>query len=651
MKSEDIKALNKLENDDDAQLEKLVDFYKKGKISVDDLLAQNTLELRIPANVINFFAVKLSNGKNDIKKDKKRAHQLFLHAAKKGDGWANRNAGNNYLRGQAGEKKNILEAIKFLVTAAPKLKDDKKSDCDYLLGEAHLENGNKKEAIACFKKIKSADKDNYPKANSRIEEILSGELRKLYPKVNAEDEDEVDDAADKVEKFGLEEKQPKADPTWIKVSAVLDGYDLDAKINKQRDEVNKRESELKDYEKLFEFADGKVFQAKANKVSKKELDVLTKKREELKKAKDKADDELDQANERLKVLTEYAEAKEFQRQVQTEKHFFSSHRTKEEQTQGKALALQANRLATEEKEIKDVSVDGIPVRRMITAENSTITASLEVFGRKGSDYSTEYGWHVAKVEEYKGYEIKRGHWEKVKMGDSDVVYRQRTNPHRNHVGDYFMKDLGEYKDIISTLNSITGTNAEGVQVDNEKKLATCMLKYTQKGTVLTLARLRQIKAEATEQDVIDLNRIFYHCFVKEIVRWMQPRDENHELPFPTAQRRAVKLIEMGHLSINDVFSQYAPYGVFTGKNIGENIEVVRNKIRRINRLYVEAALKPEPGHFKKHMRFFKDHENGVLVTTRQQLHLELREGYGGASDTDGEGYDSDTAHRLYECKL
>lgn len=96
--------------------------------------------------------------------------------------------------------------------------------------------------------------------------------------------------------------------------------------------------------------------------------------------------------------------------------------------------------------------------------------------------------------------------------------------------------------------------------------------------------------------------------------------------------------------MQDVFSQDAPFGVFTGTNIGENIARVRGKIKEIDRLYIEFCLKPTV-ETSKQVTFFRTHKKGEFVTTRQQLHADLREGYGGDSDTDGEGYDSDTANQ------
>ena len=60
---------------------------------------------------------------------------------------------------------------------------------------------------------------------------------------------------------------------------------------------------------------------------------------------------------------------------------------------------------------------------------------------------------------------------------------------------------------------------------------------------------------------------------------MLPKDKSHQLPLATAQSRALQLIASGHLTIDDVFSPDASYGVYTGSNIGkeENILILEKK--------------------------------------------------------------------------
>jgi hypothetical protein len=310
-----------------------------------------------------------------------------------------------------------------------------------------------------------------------------------------------------------------------------------------------------------------------------------------------------------------------------------------------AITLHQNRCVEKKEEMKSINVSLIPARRAITAERSTSESSLCLFGHPWGEYNTELGWNIAKrrTEDsiYSSYEVHTGNQEKVTLGGTEITYEQRVNPHFNHRGDYYMYDLGEYSNIINTIDIITG-----YAVENEKFLAKLMLEYSRTGKAINAGDLEtaEIKLNATPSNVHALNRILYHCFVKEIARWQLPKQaDTHELPWATAQFRAVKLIAMGHLRMRDVFAQYAPYGVFTGKEIGKNIESVREKMKAINRLYIEACLKQKSDQFSKHIAFFKDHKKGEFITTRQQLHADLREGYGGESDTDGEGYDSETA--------
>lgn len=448
-------------------------------------------------------------------------------------------------------------------------------------------------------------------------------------------------------KIILEEKSPvKKPPSGFSISSTLDGYDpkvVDPIIT---------EREIKCFEfnvasQAVALIQNRVVETEKNPPPEQTTAILLKKKQELEAQKTIAENNYNAVQESYEILVNGVEEKELKRQVETEKHYFSPSRTQKKDALEIAKHLQANRLANKTQNSKPLKVDNIPTRRLITAEISTIKASLMVYGRPPdkNPYGTNLGW--TSVSSIKKKELS--HCEDINLGDDlSIKYQQKVHPHYNHVGDYYMDDLGKYKDIFKKINSITSTTDEKTHVENEKRLASYMLRYSKTGQSITLNDLKQIKPEATLDDVKHINRILYHCFVKEIARWMLPKNSENELPFATAQLRAVKLIEKGYLRMEQVFSQFAPYGVFTDKGIVKNIASVKKKIKMINTLYKKTILTPESGSLIKHINFLSQH--GMLVTTRKQLHEELKSGYGAGSDTDGEGYDSDTAENMNKQK-
>lgn len=749
MRTETVAAINNLFNDTNKQFEEIVNFYKKNEITVDDILNQDAVGLKISPHNVNRFAVQLCDGKDGLSQNEKLAFKLFECAAQKGSGWAKYNAGTAYLLGKYDIKKDIDKAIPLYKEALEK-KDELdyqrlEASCQLSLGNAYTEKKLLREALWCFRQVKSEDKDNYKNAQAFIKEILELQLKNIYESIiemphftnlnqfccdiNAiykvvfekfqsdlklkkpEDVflDETDftptgignrlpiievsykefmnifthltrkfpekeayynkyirlltyefskanpniklESLPQVERLSINEKQINVKPGWFLVSPILEGYELPmiSEINFKMD-IELAEIELKKAQEKSTLADSYLEKARNNKMPNGFIEELRQKAVEFEKQKSAPEKLFNEAKQKYDSLINEAENKEFQRQIQTEKHFFSPHRTNNPFTRDKALLIQKNRIVEGQEEVQALKLTDVPSRRMITAEISTIEASLRLYGRGNSDYDAEYGWHTASRElvgYYNDHEIKHGNTEEIQLGATEISYYQKVNPHCNHTGDYFMFVLGNYNNIISIINSITGTQMESIQTEKEKKLAEYMLRFSKHGIPVSLGELKELNPKAIDESVNEINRIFYHCFVKEPARWMLPRATENELPFAIAQIRAVKLIIHGYLSMSDVFAQYAPYGVFTDKEVGKNIAKVREKIRNINRMYTQLVLMPQQEHAGKHVSFFKSHKSGQFVTTRKELHHELKDAYGGDSDTDDEGYDSDTADKLY----
>jgi hypothetical protein len=173
-----------------------------------------------------------------------------------------------------------------------------------------------------------------------------------------------------------------------------------------------------------------------------------------------------------------------------------------------------------------------------------------------------------------------------------------------------------------------------VNKENEKKVANLMLKFIQLGEPPKLQDLKaEIKPTANDEDVEKLTQIFYHCLIKETSRWMLPHSDANKLPLATAQARALRLIIHGHLTMKDVFSPDAPYGVYTGKELGTDLKKLKDKVKKINRLYNDVMIRKE---------ISKDlsEKESFIVLTKKGIYQELINTFGGRDDTDEAEYDS-----------
>jgi len=336
----------------------------------------------------------------------------------------------------------------------------------------------------------------------------------------------------------------------------------------------------------------------------------------------------------------YASDIEFFKQLQVEERFFNPKRNKQAFVKKIAGALQKRRLGKNSPRIMNIK-SAAPARQFITAEKATMKASLQCVPESGfySYFDNHLRWEKAQRYRNGRYSPYFCADETIRFDDSKVTYRQKAVTHYNHLGDYYLYDIGTYKDIFEFLYKLVRAPKPDIIAHKEKQLAELILKFTKNGKRINLKKLKKIYLRAKQNDVDGLNAICYHCFVKEITRWQYPRNKLHELPFAIAQGRSLQLIAKGYLSLNKVFDQNSKYGIFTGKNIGANIDSVKKKIKNINRLYREAILKPK--NHDQFIGFFVNCPKGKIVTKRKALRNELINVYGGDKDTDGEGYSSE----------
>lgn len=350
--------------------------------------------------------------------------------------------------------------------------------------------------------------------------------------------------------------------------------------------------------------------------------------------------------------------KELQRQIQSEKRFFAPSRNRNPKVQELAhtflqmrqfaYALQGAGPLT-----KPPELTGIPTRRIIAAEIAAIEASLSIMGAPQGYNSMAFPWQIGSAPPYGKSIVTYTQQESVMYGDVLISYRLRLDPHQNRVGDFHNIDLGKYRKIYDdTLWELVKT-ADSVDKEKERIIASWMLKFAREGVVPQVEDIQQLQpmlsADIANNHLIHLIRIFYHCLVKEPVSLMICQDKDREVPLAICQLRAVKLVSEGYLSLSDVFNQDSPYGVFTGTNIkGSYIYELWEKVDRLNKLYMEKILLQKDDNqvqvTQYKQSFFGSnypHES-YPISTRAEIHEELKQFFGGDSDSDGEGYDSET---------
>ncbi|MCL5260705.1 MAG: hypothetical protein M1561_03345 [Gammaproteobacteria bacterium] len=443
---------------------------------------------------------------------------------------------------------------------------------------------------------------------------------------------------------------------WHRISRFLDGFEegykkeKESKKNKLRDKKNQLAVIEAKLEVLKKYS-GSIGKTQAENKN-AEISKMRKETVSLNHELDELEAEIKSMEADLEFLERYYNSNEhtLRRQFQTELRFFNPKRTKKYAVFDLSRKLERMRLSftplVEALELKNE----LPARQMITAERATMQASKELL-ELSDKYISGIGWvrnPSATQVSRSGYQYFYTQYEKLRLGGTEFCYRQQVNPHPNHLGNYYMSGLKKFTDggILRDINAITRSTERLPHKKNEQAVARLMLRFSHKGKPVTLNDLKKLEGSAnlSEANVSTLNRILFNCSVKECSRRMFPVDSPHMLPFATAQARALILIREGYLSMSEVFGADASYGVFTGTDIGREPSAVRAKIIRINTLYNRHMLdkKTDENTFANLLQFYKKYPDAKVVPTRQELHRELQEVYGGESDTDGEGYDSDS---------
>ncbi|CAM4433941.1 MAG: hypothetical protein LEGION0398_MBIBDBAK_01363 [Legionellaceae bacterium] len=179
--------------------------------------------------------------------------------------------------------------------------------------------------------------------------------------------------------------------------------------------------------------------------------------------------------------------------------------------------------------------------------------------------------------------------------------------------------------------------------EKEKQIATHFLHYAKSHQGITLAEIQELYPAANEDDVHYFNRACFLIMEKEQGQWHSSHSKEYsrfQLGMSVSQARCLILLEAGCLTLEDAFKNNVLFGVYSKTDINNSPEKLASACEYIDTLYLEY-LKIQK--HKEYLPFFRKNIEALptLVLTRKQAHEDLKTVYGGESDTDGEGYDSD----------
>jgi len=151
--------------------------------------------------------------------------------------------------------------------------------------------------------------------------------------------------------------------------------------------------------------------------------------------------------------------------------------------------------------------------------------------------------------------------ETLLIGTSKINYVHKCNPSKFSKGDYIMLQLGTYRECCLKLIDLQLTS---------QQIASFALNFLSNGIPVNLEHLKQIELinakKYTQNDVDFLNRLIYHCWIKEVAKYMLPEEVDNNILYeklPLATAHAMSLILLRHdlLDFSEVINNDARYGM------------------------------------------------------------------------------------------
>lgn len=172
--------------------------------------------------------------------------------------------------------------------------------------------------------------------------------------------------------------------------------------------------------------------------------------------------------------------------------------------------------------------------------------------------------------------------ETLLIGPTTINYLHKCIPSQYCKGDYLMINIGSYRECCLKLLDLNLSS---------EQIGSFALNFISNGIPVNINTLQQIETpnqrNFTQIDVDFLNRLIYHFCIKEVAKHMMSLNSDNKLPLATAHAMSIVLLRHGILDFTEVINNDARYGVYTGKQILEpiNLEKTHEKVKRIFRKY------------------------------------------------------------------
>lgn len=333
--------------------------------------------------------------------------------------------------------------------------------------------------------------------------------------------------------------------------------------------------------------------------------------------------------------------------------FFNPRRNRKNDTLiGLVGQIIDQRFRPPDQKVDSINVSGFSARMLITAERLFQEAVLDLSVGLPGNYEPDNpsyfshtklsisGMPVAKFEFWKnrkGYN-HFGPQELYQIGPTAMSMSHRANPKRERLGNCFVDGVGAYtRDISMQITTITSN-----EMPKERDLAELMIRYAKDGQAMTLYDLRRLNPALMQRDVDAFNRVCFLVMIKEQTQWHSAVHRNYCLGMSVAYARCLILIREGFITFQDAFKNSAIFSIYSHKDLLDspsNIEASAKYIDRLYLVYLQQKHKTDTmSFFRRHVEKEKMPE---CVLTRKQAREDLQQVYGGESDSDGEGYESD----------
>lgn len=285
-----------------------------------------------------------------------------------------------------------------------------------------------------------------------------------------------------------------------------------------------------------------------------------------------------------------------------------------------------------------VILEGVSGRLLITAERVFQEAVVALSGENtpmlGIPVERESPWRIS----YHSGKNLYGPHEHYTIGSTMTKAEHRVDPKRQRLGDSYLPEHGSYSGSIYPFIARFASEER----HKEQQLASWMLRYGKTHQPVTLEELQTINLEADLDDVHGFNRICFLVMTKEQSQWHSATRESFQIGMTVAFARCLIMIEAGFIAFKDVLKNTAIFSIYSHKKLADGLYEVKESSGYVDKMYL-AYL--QQTHGADHVSFFRRHVKRPslpeCVLTRKQAHHDLQRVYGGDSDTDGTGYETD----------